>query len=165
MRTLLLTILSIAFLSSPAFAGGDLLESQLGQEDGKDKGSFYQWTNPTSGSVEFTDNVKRIPESFQAAAVKRSFEDVAKNVAITPTSMSAEDYYAAVSRGLERYRAIAATRTPVNPNSLNDCTGPAVVTSQRMQQGDYNRRIYFVTDECGRTSTVSPYAPVVQINR
>jgi len=45
------------------------------------------------------------------------------------------------------------------------CKGHVLVTSQRIQDGDYNRRIYIVTDECGKTTSVTPFNPSVQINR
>jgi hypothetical protein len=45
------------------------------------------------------------------------------------------------------------------------CKGHVLVTSQRIQDGDYNRRIYIATDECGKTTSVTSFMPGVQINR
>ena len=125
-------------------------------------GEFYQWTD-RDGTVNLTDDVKRIPKAYQASAVKRDFADV--DVAVTEMVIPAAEYDAAVKAGLERLRALNANLS-LNLNRRDErCTGPVTVTSRRVDVGDYNRRLYYVTDECGRTSTVTPFSPDVQINR
>ena len=118
-------------------------------------GDFYQYTN-SDGVIAFTDNQNRIPEAFASEAVERTFAELRQTTGaqITPHNTTGPVF---VPSG--------APDLPVSRTRLRDCTGHVLVTSQRIQVGDFNRRIYIATDECGRTSTVTPFNPDVQINR
>ncbi len=118
-------------------------------------GDFYQYTN-SDGVIAFTDNRNRIPEAFASEAVERTFAELRQTTGtqITPHN----------TRGPVLVPAGVAD-LPVSRTRLNDCTGHVTVTSVRRQVGDYNRRFIVATDECGRTISVTPHYPNVQINR
>jgi len=123
-------------------------------------GEFYQYTT-VDETISFTDREKAVPQAYKADAVKRTTAEIDVKL----TSGKAADtaaYKAALDARLADLRARSdARRTP----AVKACNGHVLVTSQRIQDGDFNRRIYVATDECGRTTTVTPFNPDVQINR
>jgi hypothetical protein len=95
-------MLSLSLLALPALADEEAVTLE------PEKKPFYQWVNPVTGTIEATNDAKRIPEKFKSIAEQRRWEDVGQDIPFTPYMMKAEDYYDAVSRSLERYRAINA---------------------------------------------------------
>jgi hypothetical protein len=121
-------------------------------------GEFYQYTT-VDETVSFTDSEKAVPQAYKANAVKRATSEI--DVNLTPyKAADTAAYTVALSARLTELRA-----RPVPAPAVEACPGHILVTSQRIQDGDYNRRIYIATDECGRTTTVTPFNPSVQINR
>ena len=118
------------------------------------EGSFYQWTTE-SGVVSFTDDMKRVPDLYKDQAVERTWEDVHASVEkrFTPESTRHEPYVWA---------------DPVlepNPNWERDCTGHITVTQERVQNGEYNRNMFTVQDECGRVISITPHRPQISLQR
>lgn len=125
------------------------------------EGEFYQWTNTESGALEFADSVKSIPAAYRASAKTRTWEELANGQAkrMTPMQITAEEYAQSV------YLPGLVAEPEVNPNQLNDCTGPVTIHSERVQVDDHNRTMYHTVDECGRTSTYTPNQPRMLIER
>ena len=123
-----------------------------------------KWVD-AAGVIAFTDDTEMVPEKYRADVeiiALTGLENLKR--ATIPDSEGEAAYAAGLEERLAYFRQVNAN-SPVNPNRLNDCTGHVLVTSQRMQLGDYNRRIFFATDECGRTRSVTSFSPDVQINR
>lgn len=143
MRTLLCTTIILLALAFQAQAG-----------------EFYQYTT-VDETISFTDREKAVPQAYKANAIKRDTAEV--DVALTLTKAADTAAYRA---GLaDRLATLQARRDARRAPAVEACPGHVLVTSQRIQVGDYNRRIYIATDECGRTITVTPFNPNVQINR
>jgi hypothetical protein len=121
-------------------------------------GEFYQYTT-VDETISFTDREKAVPQAYKSNAVKRNTSEI--DVKLTP--YKAADTAAYNAGQTARLVDLRARRTPTA--AVEACNGHVLVTSQRIQDGDYNRRIYIATDECGRTTTVTPFNPNVQINR
>jgi hypothetical protein len=143
MRTILCTIIILLALTVQAQAG-----------------EFYQYTT-VDETISFTDREKAIPKAYKANAVKRDTSEI--DVKLTAgKALDAALYRASLADRLADLRArSAARRAP----AVEACAGHVLVTSQRIQVGDYNRRIFVATDECGRTRSVTSFYPDVQINR
>lgn len=126
-------------------------------------GEFYQWTTP-DGTVEFTDDPKQVPESFQDQAVKRTTEALSQSRRVLLTPHSTSTHATDLELRLQELRD-RRSRLGANPNHLVRCDGPVTVTSERRQTGSSNRRLFIITDECGRTVSVTPHYPDIQVNR
>jgi len=143
MRTILCTIIILLALAVQAQAG-----------------EFYQYTTG-DGTVSFTDNEKLVPKAFKATAVKRNTAEVDMKLTATKAADTA-----AYKAGLDaRLAELQARRAARRAPAVEACAGHVLVTSHRIQDGDYNRRIFIATDECGRTRSVTSFYPDVQINR
>jgi hypothetical protein len=121
-------------------------------------GEFYQYTT-VDETISFTDREKAVPQAYKANAVKRNTSEI--DVKLTP--YKAADTAANTAALADRLVALRAQPVPVR--TVATCTGHVLVTSQRIQVGDYNRRIFVATDECGQTRSVTSFYPDVQINR
>ena len=123
----------------------------------------YRWVTE-DGSISFADDEKQVPKRNRESATVVDLKTIGLEK-LTPTKAAdtAEEAAALTSR-LERLRTSNATPS-VNPNRLTDCSGHVTVTSERIQVGDHNRRVFIATDECGRVTSVTPFYPEVQINR
>lgn len=137
MRTLSLLIALVAILSASKVEAGD----------------FYQWTTE-DGTVSFAENAKDIPKRYQATAQERTFAEVAAKVHETPILVTPKVHFPS-----------PAAPEVVNPNRLDDCTGPVTVTTERRQVGDYNRTFYVMKDECGFVVYDSPVPIELRANR
>jgi len=124
---------------------------------GADAGDFYQWTD-SSGAISFTDDAKQIPAKYKTKAVERDFADLSVKK-VTPENTSGDT--AALDSRLARLREANA----LPPRPARECEGHVTVTSDRIQVGDYNTRVFIVRNECGETVSVTPFYPSVQVNR
>ena len=131
--------------------------------DANEPTTVYGWET-NDGTMSFTDNVNAVPEMYVDVATARTgslgglknFE----KLTIELESTYADDLTGRLAH-LREMNAVGVQRRI----RLRDCSGHVLVTSQRIQDGDFNRRIYVATDACGRTATVTPFNPSVQINR
>jgi hypothetical protein len=116
--------------------------------------TVYGWVS-SDGVESFTDNDKAVPAKY--------LEDVE---VITLNGIKGYEKFSVITESVDQTAWLAHLRhvntVVVEPDF---CKGHILVTSQRIQVGDYNRRIYVVTDECGKTTSVTSYPPNVQINR
>ncbi len=80
------------------------------------------------------------------------------------TIVNSSTYATALEARLAHLREVNAVETQPRQR-LRDCTGHVTVTSQRVQDGDFNRRLFTVFDECGQVVSVTRSRPDVQINR
>lgn len=123
--------------------------------------TFFEWKS-RDGSLSFTDREKQVPVLYRTsgAVAERKWSDLDAKVTIPePGDLRG------VKAELKRLRTLNA-ELPINQNRLAPtCTGPVTVTSKRVDVGDYNTRLFYVTDECGRVRTVTGYYPNIQINR
>lgn len=124
--------------------------------------SFYQWET-SEGTLSFTEEPTRIPLAYESQAVERSFEDVAAKTEdhLTPHSTSHPNALQSRLRHLRELNAV----NQENPNRQTVCNKAVYVSSVRQQVGEYNRRFLVVTDECGRTVSVTQHYPHIEINR
>ncbi len=118
--------------------------------------TVYSWET-RDGAIAFTDTATRVPKMYVADVI--TIDETVGRITTVLDSSYAEDLTARIAH-LREMNAERRVR-----GALRDCTGHVLVTSQRIQDGDFNRRIYIATDECGRTATVTPFNPNVQINR
>jgi hypothetical protein len=121
---------------------------------------FYQWTTE-DGVVSVTDDAKHIPARYRATAVERSFEGIAAKRFTPESTTTGSEALSARLQGLREANAAPV----VNPNQLNDCTGPVTVITERRQVGEYNRTYFVATDECGRVVYDSPVPVRLRMER
>jgi hypothetical protein len=114
-------------------------------------GDFFQWEDH-AGNLAFTDNPKHVPPTHKPHAVERSW----KELDVIPVTLVVKQ---------PDVVPLTSSRREVNSNRLSDCTGPITVTSERRQFDEYNRRIFIVTNECGRVTSVTTEYPSLRINR
>ncbi len=138
-------------------------------------GIFLGWTGETSAGephqfLSWTDSDEVIHFTDREAAVPKQYLEDVETITIEGLqnfeqgSVVAPNTYAVdLEAHLAHLREVNAAdfRHP----RLRDCTGHVLVTSERFQIGDYNRRFYTVFDECGRVASVTRSRPAVQINR
>ncbi|MBD3261601.1 MAG: hypothetical protein GF334_07970 [Candidatus Altiarchaeales archaeon] len=113
---------------------------------------FYQWETE-AGTLEITDDPKRIPESFRESAQERSFEEL-DGVRWTPVQKETPLHIP----------------TPVvvekNPHREETCDGPVrFLESEWRQFDDRTKQVFIVRDECGNVILESFSWPELQINR
>lgn len=135
-------------------------------------GFFYQWVDE-DGVASATDDVKRIPKKYRETALRRSFANAGKDVAITEMTVPAAEYQAAVEASLERLRKNAA-QTNENPNRIEACDGPVTVAQERRDRvsptsgwtgsNTYNSMFYVVRDSCGNVKSVTLTNPEPIVN-
>jgi len=118
--------------------------------------TVYSWETK-DGAIAFTDVAERVPEMYVADVI--TIDETIGRITTVLDSSYGDDLRARIAH-LREMNGERRAR-----GALRDCTGHVLVTSQRIQDGDFNRRIYIATDECGRTATVTPFNPSVQINR
>lgn len=126
-------------------------------------GTFYQWTD-SDGVIFATDDPENIPPKYQAEARQRTFSEIGDQ-RLTPVVVPGSEYRKGLESSLNRARFIRGTSAAVNPNRLNDCTGPVEVRSSRRQFDGFSRQVFIVIDECGREVSVTPFYPDLRINR
>ena len=116
--------------------------------------TVYKWVD-SEGVASYTDNDKAVPAKY--------LEDVET---VTLNGIKGYEKFSTVTVSADHTAWLAHLREVNTVVAEPDyCKGHVLVTSQRIQDGDYNRRIYIVTDECGKTTSVTPFNPSVQINR
>jgi hypothetical protein len=116
--------------------------------------TVYGWVD-SEGVESFTDSDARVPAKYLEDVEVISLKGVKGYEKFTAVTVSAD--HAAWLAHLREVNTVV-----VEPEY---CKGHVLVTSQRIQDGDINRRIYIATDECGKTTSVTPFNPSVQINR
>ena len=112
---------------------------------------FYTWTED-SGAVAFTDEPNQVPEKFKASAQEGSWADVQTKVD-AKTSVVDPDVWSRPAAPLP-----PLVEEP-NPNLTDECDQVPLITSRRVQVGDYNRELFFAFDSCGNPTGVSINPP------
>jgi hypothetical protein len=123
-------------------------------------GTFYQWMNTSTGTLEFSDSIKAIPAAYKDSAKTRTWGELAASQAKHMTAMQISSAEFAKTIHVPQ---IAGDES--NPNRRNQCDSPATIVSERVQEGEYNRTMYRMVDGCGRTSTFTPSSPHVLMPR
>ena len=122
--------------------------------------TVYSWVTE-DGVASYTDRAKAVPPMYEAKVITvDGLKDFELRSVVAPNTYGAM----MLTARLEHLRQVNAVDVE-RRFRLRDCTGHAFVTSQRIRDGDYNRRIYVATDECGRVASVTPFNPSVRINR
>jgi len=119
--------------------------------------TVYKWVD-SDGVQSFTDSDEAVPAKYLEDVEVISLNGIKGYEKFSTTLEST--YAADLEARLAHLRE--ANTVVVKPEF---CKGHVLVTSQRIQDGDYNRRVYVVTDECGKTTSVTSAYPDVQINR
>ena len=144
MRTLIL-VLFVIVMATLAVAGAS------------DASPMWCWTTEDS-VLSCTDTEKNIPARYKDQAEVVETENLATE-RITPHSTAG--HADELTARLARLRQVNAPA----PKPVRECEGHVTVTSDRIQVGEYNSRVFIVKNECGETVSVTPFYPDVQINR
>ena len=122
--------------------------------------AVYSWVTE-DGVASYTDRAKAVPPMYEAKVITvNGLANFELGSVVAPSTYGADGYAERLAH-LRQVNAAGVERRA----RLRDCTGHVLVTSQRVQDGDYNRRTYVATDECGRTTSVTAFYPSAQINR
>jgi hypothetical protein len=136
--------------------------SEASAEEVVPAGSFYQWENER-GTYSATDALKNVPTNYREQAVLRTFAAVrqATQAQVTPMAEPAVVRIPTLRpfAGVDPMPLFAPAHT-----ERVECDQPVTVESRRVQQGRYNRTLYFVTNSCGELISVTPQTPWVDIS-
>ena len=151
---------ALAFLMGLALLS--LASEPAHSEETARAGSFYQWTD-INGNFAASDSLKSVPASYRESARLRTFAEVreATQAQVTPI---AEPAFVRIPTlrpfaGVDPMPLLAPAHT-----GREECDQPIRVESRRVQQGSYNRTLYFVTNSCGEVVSVTPQTPWVDVS-
>ncbi len=128
----------------------------------EDPTTAYGWVD-SYGVESFTDRDEAVPAKYLEDVESVTLDGIEGYEKLT--SYKAADTLAYRAGLADRLAELRSRRGRAPEPAVEACDGHILVTSQRIQDGDYNRRIFVVTDECGRTASVTSHYPDVQINR
>jgi len=152
----------IALLFVIALAVLNLLTAPAHSEETAQAGSFYQWTD-INGDFAASDSLKSVPASYRESARLRTFAEVREATQAQVTPMSEPAFVRIPTlrpfAGVDPMPLLAPTHT-----GREECDQPIRVESRRVQQGSYNRTLYFVTNGCGEVVSVTPQTPWVDVS-
>ncbi len=144
------------FISICLFAYGRTLQAE--ECTGTCADTFYQYTDD-HGVLSLTDDPERIPERYYEPVNRvlvRSWEILRATTRPQWTPHS-------TNHPVSKWDPVSSPER--NPNRERKCTGHTTITTKRVQDGEYNREVYVVTNRCGRVVSVTPYPPEMTIRR
>ncbi len=152
MRTTLLIILLFTTLALPVQGA---------------RADMYQWTTD-AGTLAFTDNPRRIPAKYEAAAEQFNLGKLGSysRFTVAQPRVTLRD----------RLKQLRSRQAPVGPNlnHVETCGGPTTVTKERHSytsprtgwtgSNAYNSTFYVVRDSCGNPQSVTLINPKAEID-
>lgn len=125
--------------------------------------TFYQWVDE-NGTVNLTDDTKRIPEKDKDKAKERSFSELSEASAWTTLDEETFSRLAALEERLSKARAL----NPKPEIKKEDCSGPFTITKERQdykERGQHFNSMFFIQkNSCGEVISITreqPRTPLV----
>jgi hypothetical protein len=114
-------------------------------------GVFYQWV-AEDGTIEHTDDPKRIPVLYRDLAVKRKFATIHESQT-TRLDITDEERALQIQTRLTAARQTAARLANVPEVEEKECPGPSTITQERRSRvvngNQLNTTFYVERDPCG----------------